>query len=263
MRLSFSTLACPAWSLDQILDTARQLQLGVDFRGLGPALDVSTLPEFTANLNTTLARFRQAGVATPCFSTSIKLITPKADEWQKFLDEAQRYAELAGKAGATMLRIFGGNIPKEMTRDDAAVLGRRHLRQLVKVMQPFGVHPVLETHDDWSTSTQVLPLLEGTTPAEVGVLWDIEHPHVRGEPLDVTLTAFAERLQYVHVKDALKDHSMTLLGQGAVPVAEAVRTIRGSGYAGWFCYEGEKRWQPNGPEPEVSIPQFASYLRGL
>ena len=48
MRLSFSTLACPEWGLRQIVEAAATHGIsGVDFRGLGPEIDITRLPQFT------------------------------------------------------------------------------------------------------------------------------------------------------------------------------------------------------------------------
>ena len=47
MKLCFSTLACPAWSLDQIIEpgVASGMQ-GVDFRGVGDEIDITKMPAF-------------------------------------------------------------------------------------------------------------------------------------------------------------------------------------------------------------------------
>jgi sugar phosphate isomerase/epimerase len=42
MKLTYSTLACPDWTLPQILDAAVAAGIaGIDFRGIGPELDIT------------------------------------------------------------------------------------------------------------------------------------------------------------------------------------------------------------------------------
>ena len=65
---------------------------------------------------------RASELAMPCLNTSITLVAP-ADRWQQMLDECLRSANLAAKTGTQFLRIFGGGIPKDMTRDEARVDG--------------------------------------------------------------------------------------------------------------------------------------------
>src|SRR3954454_5927648 len=72
MKLTISTLACPDWTLAQILDACAAAGVGgVDFRGRGPEIDVTRLRDFTLDLPLTLAEFRARGVAMPCFTTSV------------------------------------------------------------------------------------------------------------------------------------------------------------------------------------------------
>lgn len=265
MRLCFSTLACPEWTLEQIIDTARAHQLGVDFRGIGPELDITRLPAFNEQLDQTLARLREAGVELPCFNTSIRIVLADPKAWSAYLDECQRYALLAGKTGTRYLRIFGGAIPKEMSRAEAQVVGERHLRQLVKLCRPHGCMPVLETHDAWRTSAEVLELIQALSPGDVGVLWDIEHPYRAGEAVDQTARALAPYIRHIHIKDAVHDgdrYEARLLGEGDLPLRDALRALRSIGYDGWISLETEKRWHKSAPDPEQSIPQFARYVRG-
>ena len=64
MKLSFTTLGCPDWTLRQIVENAAQMgYAGVDFRGLQDEIDISKTPEFTTQLNQTKTLFTDHGVA--------------------------------------------------------------------------------------------------------------------------------------------------------------------------------------------------------
>ena len=144
-------------------------------------------------------------------------------------------------------------------------MAERHLRQVIKICRSFGCVPVFETHDDWSTSGQVLEILHEQDPRDVGVLWDIEHSVRQGEsPVD-TVTGLRRFLRHVHFKDSRNvdgKRSPTLLGEGELPLRECLHALRETSYAGWICLEAEKRWHPlETPEPEVSIPQFVAFKR--
>jgi sugar phosphate isomerase/epimerase len=265
MKLCFSTLACPAWSLEQIIDNAVASGMqGVDFRGVGEEIDITKMPAFNENRTMTIGSIRERGLEMPCLNTSIVLVTPAPERWQMMLDECQRHAELAKKSETKFLRVFGGGVPKGMTRDEARLLSQRHLRQLVKICHPFGCQPLLETHDDWSTSSEVLELVHEFDPNEVGVLWDIEHPYRKGEAPAETVTAMKRYLRHVHFKDSTRDEGKNLpklLGEGNLPLTECVHVLKEVGYDGWICLETEKRWASEAPEPEQSIPQFAQFMK--
>lgn len=267
MKLTLSTLACPNWTLEQIVTAVSQAGIGgIDFRGLGDEIDITKLPEFNQRLPATLELLARHGLQMPCLNTSITLLTPATERWQMMLEEAQRTARLAEKTRTRFMRVFGGSVPRDMSQQQALMLARRHLRQLIKIAATFGCMPIIETHDDWSGSAGMLELLREFDPAEVGVLWDIEHPFRRGEKPSETFQALKRFLRHVHVKDSLRvnnKNSPRLLGEGDLPVRQCVSELIAAGYDGWYCLETEKRWHAEAPEPEQSVPQFAQYMRSI
>ncbi len=265
MNLSFSTLVCPTWTLDQILHAADAHNMqGIDFRGIATAIDITRLPAFNEDLPRTLKRLAAHRLQLPCFNMSVTLVSPAPERWEMMLDECRRYATLAEKTHTPLLRVFGGRLPKGMTRPEGLTLARRHLRQAAKVARPFGCRIALETHDDWSTSEEILPLLDGFDPAEVAILWDVEHPHRRGQSPADTAAALKPWIAHAHIKDSLLtdgQRTPTLLGQGELPLPEFLAALRQIDYPGWLALETEKRWNDAAPDPEQSLPDFAHYMR--
>lgn len=266
VKLSLNTLSCPSWDLAAIFETAAGNGIqGIDFRGVGEEIDITRMPAFNAELPATLAEMRRRGLSMPCLNTSVTLVAPDSQRWNDMLEEFRRYAALGEKCGSQRIRVFGGGIPKELSRDEARTMAARHLRQLIKIGKAFGVIPLLETHDDWRLHEQVLSLMGDLDPAEVGVLWDIEHPYLRGEPVETTAGQLAKYLRHVQVKDSVEHEGRRLpklLGEGELPIVPALQALKGIGYDGWLALETEKRWHAAGPEPEISVPQFARYIRG-
>src|ERR1700712_2447932 len=97
MQLCFSTLACPNWTLPQIVGAAAAHNLGVDFRGVGAEIDITRLSTFTSELPSTLELLAAHQISVPCLSTSVTLVAPAAERWQMMLDECHRYAAVAAK----------------------------------------------------------------------------------------------------------------------------------------------------------------------
>jgi sugar phosphate isomerase/epimerase len=267
MKLSLSTLSCPGWNLQQIVESARAVGLeGIDFRGLGEEIDITRLAAFNEQRAETLGLLRRSGLSMPCLNLSVTLVSPAPERWHAMLEECSRAASLSKDSGTAFLRIFGGGAPKELSRDEARAMAERRLRQLVKICRGCGTQVLVETHDDWATSAQMLELIHQFDPDEVGVLWDIEHPWRAGEsPVD-TATALRRFIRHVHIKDSVrsggKNHP-TLIGQGELPVLECIHVLREINYQGWCCLETEKRWHADAPEPEQSVPQFADFMRRL
>jgi len=266
MKLCFSTLVCPTWSLPQIVGAAAAHGLdGFDPRGIGAEIDITKLDIFDVDLEATLELLRRHNLRMPCLNTSIALMTPAPDRWQMMLDECLRYASLARRTASPYLRIFGGEIPHDMTREESLAMAHRHLRQLVKIASPHHCRVIIETHDDWSTGQQMKALAGDFAESDVGVLWDIEHSFRKGEQPPGTVQALGGRIVHVHIKDSVRRRGKNvprLLGKGDLPLAEAIAALKSIGYQGWICLETEKRWHPQeAPDPEESLPQFVKYMR--
>ncbi len=265
MKLTLSTLACPTWDLETIVETAAANGIvGIDFRGIVSELDITKLTAFNADLPDTLAMLRRHHLQMPCLNTSVTLVTPDPAKWDAMLDELQRYALLAGRTQTRFIRFFGGAIPEMLTRSESMYLAQRHLRQAIKICKPHGCQPLIETHDAWVTSDQLLELIHEFDPADVGVLWDLEHPWRRGESPADTAETLRKWIRHIHIKDTIRENGKSrpvLLGEGDLPLQDCMTALKNIGYDGWIALETEKRWHPEGPEPEVSIPQFAKFMR--
>jgi sugar phosphate isomerase/epimerase len=266
MRLSFSTLTCPSWSFPEIVGAAAAYGFrGIDLRGIGDEIDVTRLALFDDELDSTLELLRRHELSIPCMNTSIALVTPAVDRWEMMLEECQRYARLASRTSTPYVRVFGGAVIRGMTHAEATAMARRHLRQLEKICGAHGCLMLLETHDAWSTSAQVLELLEGFSEKEIGVLWDIEHPWRIGESPSATAAGLERYIRHVHFKDCRQETGKrvpSVVGEGELPLRQCIAALQSIGYDDWICLELEKRWQPDGaPEPEQSLPAFVAFMK--
>jgi len=267
MKLSFTTLGCPAWDLDTIIARVREWKFdGVDFRGYRGEHDIWKQPEFGAGAAATAARFRAAGIAVPCFSSSIRLLVP-ADKREPFRAEAGEYARLCAAFGTPFVRVFGGHL-KDVGASDPEAAARTAAEFLdeLAALAPR-VTFLVETHDDWVAGRELRRIMERVTAPNAGVVWDIHHPYrLADEPLEATWAAIGRWVRYVHVKDSTGDrtrHTLCLPGRGTIPIAGAVRVLHEGGYDGFLALEWEKRWHPELPEPEEAFPLFIHLMEGL
>ena len=66
-------------------------------------------------------------------------------------------------------------------------------------------------------------------------------------------------IRHTHIKDAkLVDGKpqYTLLGQGEVPIFEAIDLLSKGGYKGYYSFEWEKLWHPEMEEPEIALADY-------
>jgi sugar phosphate isomerase/epimerase len=267
MKLSFTTLGCPDWTLRQIVENAAQMGYdGVDLRGLQDEIDVSKTREFTTDLNATKALFADHGVALSGIAISARYAVVDAAEKERHFDETRRNMELAARLGAHILRVYGGKVPEGHTVDSIMPTLVENLRQIGDEAEQFDVTLALETHDDWTDSAVFARLMAEVDHPRVRVLWDLHHPfRTNGEPPQVTYANLAPYTVSIHVKDSVPNpgggHTYVLLGEGDVPLKAMLDMLTEGGYDGYAILEWEKRWHPELAEPEVAFPQYVSKMR--
>lgn len=254
-KLAFSTLACPEWPLDRILASAREWGYdALELRGLQEQIDLPLAEPFLPqNRQAARRQFEEAGIAVCCVSSSG--IVGEAN-----LDHVRANVELARDLGSPLVRVFGGKLTEGIERHAAIQQAAQTLRSFGDAAQDAGVALVLETHDSFSTGSQVAELLEVANHPAVFSLWDLHHPYRQGEPLEKTYQLLKPTLRHVHVKDGVEG-GYRLMGEGDIPLGPMLKLIVQGGYSGAISVEWEKRWCPEIADPEIALPQYARALR--
>jgi len=51
------------------------------------------------------------------------------------------------------------------------------------------------------------------------------------------------------------------LGQGEVPIFEAINVLSKGGYKGYYSFEWEKLWHPEIVEPEIALADYSKVMK--
>ncbi len=252
MRLSFSSLACPGWSVERIVEAAVSYGYdGVEWRLADGAL---LGPDTPVNV---WQRIAGAGVQASCLDTSCVFVRKTDEERDAVVREAVTMAERAISIGAPAIRVFGGPLPEGRDRDAVVTETADALSRAVAGCG--GIRLLVETHDAWSRGADAWLFISDVVGA--GVLWDVAHTTRAGETPEETLKHIGAP-GLVHVKDA-KGKQLTHLGDGDVPLKRIVTLLRDLGYGGWLSLEWEKLWHPELDDADVVLPRAAAYLADL
>ncbi len=156
MRLAFTTLACPAWSFEQVADAAgRYGYAGLELRLLDGEI---ITPALSADQQARIRRVAaDSGLDLCCLDTSLKVADPAAS-----IEEGYGYLELAAALGAPLIRVFGGAPADEALETAAARAGER-LTALAERGRKLGVRVALETHDSFAAGRSVAAALGSVT----------------------------------------------------------------------------------------------------
>ena len=265
MKISCTTLACPGWPLERILDLLQSAGYdAIDFRGLDDQMEIWRLPAFSADLDATADRIARAGLAVSALSSGARMFVPDPAQVQAQVDEVAHYGRLCRALHAPIIRVFGG-ATGDTPMSDAIPAAAESLARLAEAAGP-DVTVAVETHDDWVRSRPLAEVLARVDAENVGVLWDLHHPwRLAGEPPEETYANIGRHAVAVHVKDSRPagkgKYEYCLPGEGDVPLAAMARLLRQGGYDGYLTLEWEKRWHPDIADAAVAVPAYGRYMR--
>jgi fatty-acyl-CoA synthase len=263
VKFTLNTLGAPNWSLE---DTARNARAygyaGVDLRLVDG--DVISLEVIRANRDRIRALFPLDELPVAVLATSLRLATLDPGIRQQTLDEARAWIELAAELQVPVIRFFAARNPPELDLEASIQAVGEYLAQLSADAQAAGVKIGVETHDEFASATTVARAVALAPSPSVGAIWDIFHTARMGESPAQALNDIGPRLLNVHLKDGRRSNGgwqLVLLGEGEIPVAEALRQLAEIGYDDFVSVEWEKKWHPELAEPEVAFPQHIELLR--
>ena len=256
MKLAFSTLGCPDWSLRYAVSRAKALGFqAVEIRGVKDRLRADTIPELQPPLRADTLRYaKKNGIAFCCLGASASF--HEEEKREENLEEAFSTVLLASACRIPYVRVFGNDLPTE--GEDAAVAAvAGAIRTLCQKAAPYRVDVLLEVHGDFNTSDRILKTAEGVRCANFGVVWDIAHS--REDPERFWRNT-KHLVRHVHLKDSAGP-ALCNTGEGDLPVADVVRMLARDEYDGYFSLEWEKRWHPDLRDAALEFPAYVQKMK--
>lgn len=296
-RLAFSTLGCPDWTWNQILDSAgNDGYEGLEIRLLQRETDLLKVPEFLPLQRSARRReCRSAGVVVCGLASSIRFHETDLPLRNSQIETGKRYLELAADLGAGMIRVFGDVLSPEALAENPAALTRElnwiaeGLSQLGELARPYEIDILLETHGDFTATRHLPELMRLVNHPQVGLLWDTHHPwRFHGESPELTWNRIGPWVRHTHWKDSdsrlpsddspetqeVRQRAIQLMSghrsaqycrflEGEFPAQNCLHALRLGGYSGWFSLEWEKAWHPEIEDPAYIFPHFADRFKSL
>ncbi len=271
LPIAFSTLGCPEWGLEKILDFANSHGFrAIELRGLQGTMDLPLHPVFAADrIEATKGLISGSGIKIACVSSSARMGEPDPGKRSRELSGGRRFIDLAASLGAPYVRVFGGGpsvekaaAPPEELRTGVAA----GLDQLGDYAGTKHVTVLIESHDNFTASATLENVFERVKSRNVALLWDAHHTFATaGEDPESTVKRLGRWIRHTHLKDSVgtgEHRTYVLTGRGTVPIQRQIEALRSIRYAGYLCFEWEKVWHPDLAEPEIAIADYAEVVSG-
>jgi sugar phosphate isomerase/epimerase len=264
--ISFSTLACPNWSIERIIAKASEFGYdGIEWRG---GVQGHVQPRMPAAQKAALQQMlMDTGLIAVAVTAYTGFVSQLAEEQRSNVAELMRYVDLAAELDAPYVRTFLGELPED-TNLDASIYEKISdcLNTAADYAGSVGVKIAVEPHDDFVRSSTIVPILGRVQHPALRVIWDIGNAFAGGEDLKEGFELLKNRIAYVQVKDGMKQETnwqLCSLGQGNVPLTKAFALLLAHGYEGALSVEWEYAWHPELDPPEIALPAALRTVREL
>ena len=264
MKLAFSTLGCPEWPFDRVLDEAQAMGYqAIELRGVDGKMLANEMPPFQPDRRReTMEKVRAHGLAICGFGSSASFHDPEQKEAS--LSDARSAIELCADVGIPYVRVFGnladaGSTPTEEVRRVAA-----GIRELCQEAAGTGVTILLEVHGTFYTAARILRTVELVNRDNFGILWDVAHTDKEyKDDFARFYRPILPRIRHVHIKDhdrLEKGTKLVDVGKGEIPLRAIAESLLADGYDGFFSLEWEKMWHPELRDLSEELPLYVEYM---
>ena len=270
-KLAFTTLGCPEWSFDKILDEAQNMGYsGIEIRGLEGKMLAEEMPQFfPENKEATLAVLKAHNLEMVGFGSSVSF--HQADKYDDMVAEGKRAMDVCQRMGIPAIRIFGDRILPEVNEAELIARVAKGAGLLAEYGEAKGVQVLLETHGDFITLERIKAVFDQVKSKNLKLLWDVGNTdRIYGDSFEEFYRPLKNFIVHTHFKDLTRgtpddpeSYKNCSLGQGKIPIKAIAKRLLDDGYQGYFCLEWEKKWHPELPDPEIAYPEFVRILNDV
>jgi sugar phosphate isomerase/epimerase len=267
-RLSFSTLGCPDWDFQKIMSFAADNGYsGIELRGIKRELDLTKCNEFkdAQNIASTISQMKEKGLKFVDLGSSANMHVADATERKKNLDEGRRFIDLAQQINCPNVRVYPNDFPKDKNGNDTSDLIIKGLLELGDYARASEVNVLMETHHELLRVADIERIMRSVDHPRVGLVWDICNMWTVTKESPAEMYGHLKRyIRHTHIKDAKMVNGTpqyVLLGQGEVPIFEAIDLLSKGGYQGYYSFEWEKLWHPELMEPEIVLADYPRAMK--
>ncbi len=260
MKLCFSTIGCPNWTLRDIVTAAKDLGYeGIEIRSIRNEVYAPSMREFNQDLDKTQKLLARTGIKIAMLTSNCALANHN-DETA--VERAKAYVDLAKRLDVPYVRVMSTDRPY-YDGGDLQLCTVRY-REIVEYAKGTGVTPLMETNGLF-VDTKLLKTFLDDIGEGGGALWDVHHPYrYNDEKIEDTIANLQSHIKYVHLKDSKIEKGKVvykMMGYGDIPLDETVNALKQNGYNGYHTFEWVKLWDKDLEDGGIVFAHYASFMK--
>lgn len=268
LQFAFSTVACPQWTLEQVVDHAREWGYGgVELRTLGPGGGGLACDPALSTPGKVAQAFQGSGVTPLCLSTSHALHHRDSTRIRQTRLAMLQSLEDAAAIGCRSVRVFGNEVSPGEDRRTVLLRIAKNLQPALDKATELGIEILFENAGSFATPKEWWWLLDVISHPMVGLSWNIANsasidPNDRGGW--VSVPTLNHRIRLAKVKDTRigEGTGYVPLGEGTVGIEGFIQRLHGVGFDGFLSVEWDRLWLPTLAPAEEYLPEALNRLRG-
>lgn len=265
MKLSFSTLGCPGWNIEKVVEKA----IEYDFDGVELLVKNRRHVDVDMTLEERIYMrdlFKENRLDICCLSGYAFFGGGDHRDMEENTNLLLEYIKLAADLGAPYIRVFAGGYSDAISIDEAAANTAACLNICGWEAEKAGVVILIETHHAFRKGMYIRKILNRITNNGVAVLWDALHTFTENEAFEETYRVLSTKIKHIHIKDAIlldKQDKPCLLGMGNFPLTQLIELLKRNGYNGFLSFEWEKTWHMELEEPDIAFPGYIEHMHSI
>ena len=275
IRIAFSTVACPTWTLDRVASAAEEYGFaGVELRsfgeGGGEGCRFACEPGMTAGAKVR-SIFDEVGVAIAGVGSGVRFDAPIVPPVlgnllparEASVREGKGMVQLASSIGAEYLRVYAFELPKRESRKSGL---RRICERLYKVCDHArnrDLRVVIENGGSFAKAEDLAEIIERVNWPLLGACYDLDAAVAGEDDVAAGAALLGSRLMAARVRDR-RDGKPCMLGMGELPVREFVESVRDTAAewntSPWMVFSWDRVWVDDLAPAESALPEAARKL---
>lgn len=207
MELGFSTIACPDWDFNTIIQRTAEMGFeAIELRGLPGCRHLPACRDLTEDPSDVQERCRAAGVRLVCLASSIEFTTSDRSQRRGLIENAKDYLVLAGQLKCWYVRFPMGTARQVGDGRQSALINiAESMRELVAVAAANNIAILLENAGNLVTSRDMWYVLDAVDHPSLQCAWNPLTAAAIGEDYGLSIPRVGRRLAVTYLVDGKRN----------------------------------------------------------